>query len=266
MPEVVSLVKLGIPNVQPISDEMANRWANRLSDSATHLHQQLRTRIPDAGEFEKLLADGSSKKWRPMIDPGFVSKSERTSGDIIVMQGANLKDAYDKWDAKVALAFETVDGVEAKRFKDQVQNSKDNWVTQVETKTLRLTGDKIRGLGAAPISGYWLSGDLRASGLLRENTDEVLKGGPVNIARTGLRTMLKAGLIQKIIQSGVLITKAGYSPAVVTQHNTVINDFIKGLQDPAYVDFQPTVDPLKSYCVFIWEEPLFRLEIQVVTV
>jgi len=266
MPEVVSLVKLGIPNVQPVSDEMANRWANGLTDSAVYLHQQLRTRIPDAGEFEKLVADGSSKKWSPMIDPAFVSKSERSSGDIITMQGANLKDAYGKWDAKVALAFETVDGVEAKRFKDQVQNSKDNWVSQVEQKTLRMTGDKIRGLGAAPIAGYWLSGDLRASGLLRENTDEVVQGGPVNVARSGLRTMLKAGLIQKLVQSGVLITKAGYTPAVVLAHNTVINDFIKGLQDPAYVDFQPTVDPVKSYCLFIWEEPLFRLEIQVVTV
>ncbi|MBI4712911.1 MAG: hypothetical protein HY762_06405 [Planctomycetes bacterium] len=264
MPEVVSLVKLGIPNAQPVSDEMANRWANRLTDSAAYLHQQLRTRIPDAGVFEKLLADGSNKKWRPMIDPAFVSQSERTSGDIITMQGANLKDAYDKWDTKIALAFETVDGVEAKRFKDQVQNSKDNWITQVEQKTLRMTGDKGRGLGAAPIAGYWLSGDLRASGLLRVNTDEVLKGGPVNVARTGLRTMLKAGLIQKLVQSGVLITKAGYAPAVITQHNTAINDFLKGLQSPLYVDFQPTIDPVKSYCVFVWEEPLFRVEIQVV--
>jgi len=266
MAEVVSLVTLGIPNAQPVSDAMADRWANGLINNAAYLHQQMRTKIPDAGVFEKLLADGSNKKWRPMIDPAFVSGSERSSGDIITAQGANLKAAYDKWDTKVALAFETVDGVEAKRFKDQVQNSKDNWITQVEKKTLRMTGDKVRGLGAAPIAGYWLTGDLRASGLLRENTDEVLKGGPVNVARSSLRTMLKAGLIQKLVQSGVLITNAGYAPAVISAHNTVINDFIKGLQDAAYVDFQPTIDPVKSYCVFVWEEPIFRLEIQVVKV
>jgi hypothetical protein len=266
MLEVVSLVKLGIPNIQPVSDEMAERWMQWLLNNVTNIHKRLRQRIPDAGVFEKLLADGATKKWRPLVNPGFVSESERTARDIIIKHGANLKSAYDKWDLKVALAFETVDGVEGKRYKEQVENSKDSWVTQVEKKTLRFTGDKVRGLGAAAIAAYWLTGNLRASGLIRENTDEVLKGGPVNIAGSSLRTTLKAGLVQKLVQSGVLISDAGYSQTVIDDQNIAINDFLKRLQSPAYVDFQPTVAPDKSYCVYIWDEPLFRLEIQAVKV
>ena len=81
---VVSKVKLGIPDFQPATGAMADRWANGLINNAPHLYSQLRQRIPNAGVFEQLLADNSNKKWKPMIDPAFVSNNERSSGDIII--------------------------------------------------------------------------------------------------------------------------------------------------------------------------------------
>jgi hypothetical protein len=94
---------------------------------------------------------------------------------------------------------------------------------------------------------------------------QILQGGPVNVADTGLRTALKAGLMQKLVQAGVLISASKYDSAVVLEQNTIINRFIKGNQSSTYVDFQPTVDPAKSYCLYIVDGNSMRLEIQVVT-
>ncbi len=265
MPTVVSKVQLAINNAQPVTDEMKANWLNGLVNKATYLYQQLRAKITGPAKYEEMIGDSSNRKYTPMIDPSFVSKSERSKTDIVTMQGANLKNSYNKWDTKLALSFETVDGVEAKHFKNQVNNSADTWSEQMGKKTLRMTGDKVRGRGPAAIAGYWLTGEPDASGMLREGADVIISGGPVNVARAGLRTALRSGLTHKLTQAGILITESGFDSVVITALNTQINDFINGLQNAAYVAFQPTVDPLKSYCLFIWEAPIFRLEIQVVT-
>jgi len=266
MLEVVSLVKLGIPDFHPASEEMTKRWVKGTIDNAVFACKQLRSRIPDRGAFEKVVADGSIKKWQPLIDSNFVSESERSSRDIMILQGANIKTAYNKWDNKVAHLYEPINGEEAMRFKEKVHRCRNLWANQVQRKTLRMTGDKVHGVGAGPIAAYWLTGLLKASGLLRENSDEVLKGGPVNVVSENMRTNFRAALVPKLTQSGVLIINSGYAPETIKHQNTVINDFISGLQRNSYAEFQPTIDPAKSYCVFIWEEPLFRLEIQVVRV
>jgi hypothetical protein len=100
--------------------------------------------------------------------------------------------------------------------------------------------------------------------MLREG-DQILEGGPLNIARPGLRTALKAALIQKLTQAGILILAGNFDPATILAQNTVINDLLKGMQSGIYVDFQPTIDPAKSYCLFIVDGSNLRLEIQVVT-
>jgi hypothetical protein len=265
MLEVVSLVKLAIPDEFPVADDMADKWAQGLINNAVLMHRRLLEKIPDAGVFKLLLAEGSNNKWKPMLDASFVSRSGRSANEMTKTHAKNIETAYEQWFNKLALAFETVDGVEAKRFKDQVQNSKDAWISRVETKTLRMTGDKIRGRGASPIAGYWLVGDSKASGLLREEADQVITGGPVDVARPGLKPTLKTALVQKLTQAGVLIANADFDAAVITAQNTLVNDLIKGLQSPTFVDFQPTIDPVKSYCVFVKEE-FFRLQIQVVAV
>lgn len=264
MSEVVSLVKLGIPNFHPATEAMVKRWVDGTINNAVFAHKQLRGKIPDRGAFEKLVADGSIKKWQPLVDSGFLSQSGRNTADIIALQGSNIKDAYNKWDGKVRYLFETVNGIEAGRFKEKVRHCQNLWANQAQKKTLRMTGDKVNGLGASPIAAYWLTGELKASGLLRENTDEVLKGGPVNVVPDIMRSGFRASLVPKLTQSGILIINSDYAPKTIEHQNIVINDFIRGLQEPAYVEFQPNREPLKSYCVFVWNAPLFWLETQVV--
>ena len=265
MTEVVAKAFMVVPaGIEP-SDSMSDGWADALKNAAPKLYARLRESVPDWERFQQKIADVSNQEWKGMLDPAFRSKSERNATEISNMQLEKLKESFENWDAKLAYLFETVDGIEAKRFKERVDNSKDLWVKGVIRSTLRFTGDKVRGRGVAPWAAYFLTADKRAIGMMPPGS-QVEQGGPVNVTRTGLRTVLKSGLMHKLVQAGVLIASAKYDPAVILEQNTRINDFIKGLQDAAYVGFQPTVDPAKSYCLYIVDGTEMRLEIQVVTV
>ena len=263
MTEVVAKAYMEVvAGVEP-TDKMSDQWANFLKEVAPDIYSKLLEAVPNWETFQTKMADVSNQEWKGLINPAFRSKSERSSGNIINMHLEKFKESYEKWLARITYAFETVDGVEAKRFKEKVDNAKDNWIKAVTRTTLRFTGDKIRGVGVAPWAGYFLTNDKRAIGMMPPGA-QVEKGGPVNITRTGLRTFLKAGLTQKLVQAGILIAAAKYDPDVVLEQNTELNDFIKGLQSSTYVDFQPTVDPAKSYCLYTVDGNNMKLEIQVV--
>jgi len=263
MPEVVAKAFMEVPaGIEP-SDSMSEGWAEALKNAAPKLYARLREAVPDWEKFQQKIADVSNQEWKGLLNPSFRSKSERNITDISNMHLEKLKESFENWDAKIAYLFETVDGVEAKRYKERIDNAKDLWVKGVIRSTLRFTGDKVRGRGVAPWAAYFLVDDKRAIGMMPPGA-QVLQGGPVNVTRVGLRTVLKSGLMHMLVQAGVLIASAKYDPAVVLEQNTRLNDFINGLQSATYVAFQPTVDPAKSYCLYIVDGNSMRLEMQVV--
>ncbi|MBI5778529.1 MAG: hypothetical protein HZA49_03625 [Planctomycetes bacterium] len=260
----VSGVRLVIPETNPPADYMAEQWRDSLKNNAMRINQKRQQAVPDEGKFQTKLAAPSGLEWAKVMDPTYRSKSELSADDIRTAQMRNLMDAFSKWELGLAYAFETVDGVEAKRFKDAVDNKSDSWADGVTRKTLRFTGDKVRGRGAAPIAAYWLAGDKRVGEMLRAG-DTVTTGGPINVAKVGFRTFLKTGLVQRLIQSGVVIVRSGYDPAVIGAQNGFINEFLKGVQDAAFAEFQPLLLPDKSFCRYELTDGVLYLNIQVVT-
>jgi hypothetical protein len=259
-------VRLHIPEVFPAKDDMADKWARGQTTNAALINQRRKDKIPDAAIFNQRVAIPASIRYAAYVPDGFISRGERNATSIRNAHYKNLMTGYDHWSKKLELAFKTVDGVEAKRFKEQVANSKDIWAWRITTKTLRFTGDKIRGRGAAPIACFWLTDDSIASGLIREGQDEVLGGGPYNIAIAGGRTALRVALNQRLIQAGVLIVNSDFNPDVILRQNTITAELLSGLRDPAKADaFTATPAPDKSYCAFVKEKDgPFYLEIQVV--
>ncbi|MFH1232071.1 MAG: hypothetical protein V1709_11320 [Planctomycetota bacterium] len=260
----VSGVRLIVPETMPPSDGMVEQWRDALKNSATRLNQKRQLAIPDEGRFQTKLAAPAGLEWAKMIDPTYRSKSELSADEIKTAHIKNLMDAFSKWELGLAMAFETVDGVEAKRFKDAVDNKTDSWADGVTRKTLRFTGDKTRGRGAAPIAAYWLTGDKRVEEMLRAG-DTITAGGPLNVAKTGFRTFLKVGLLQKLVQAGVVIVRSGCDPAVIDAQNGFINEFLKGVQDASFAEFQPLLLPDKSFCRYELTDGVLYLNIQVVT-
>ncbi|GAH79949.1 unnamed protein product, partial [marine sediment metagenome] len=191
---------------------------------------------------------------------GFVSQSGRNQANIIRMQYKNLANSYDHWNDKLALAFATVDGVVAKRFKDQVNNSKDNWATAMANKTLRLTGDKIRGMLASQ-AVFWATGDYKANQM--SNGHELLVGGPYDLTQGVLRQQFRSAMMNLIVQAGVLIVAADFLAAEITAQNTLLCALTTMFNDAA---LDPCAEPDAAptgYFGFVFEDPELKLHVRI---
>jgi hypothetical protein len=234
-----------------------------MKNKAVLINLNRRTSVPNEAKFQTKLAAPSGLEWADMVATDCISKGELTSDEIKTAQMKNIMESYAKWSRGLDLAYQTVDGIEAKRFKEAVEKKAIHWAKGMGRTTLRFTGDKVRGRSVAPITGYWLTGDKRVEEMLRGG-DTITAGGPLNVAKEGMRSALKAGIIQKLIQSGVLIVRSANDPLVIQKQNEVLNEYLKGIQDPAFVEFQPLALLDKSFCLFEVENGVLYLNIQVV--
>ena len=177
-----------------------------------------------------------------------------------------MAGAFNHWNDKLSLSFATVDGVVAKRFKDQVNNSKDNWATAVANKTLRATGDKIRGtlLGQAC---YWMTGDYRANQMT--NGMEIVDGAPYDFTWAGLKSAFRAGLMGKLVHSLMMILNADFLDAEITEQNHRLRHLCSAHRDWVVApvkDFVTAGGALDSLCRFEYADPTLLLHCRVVLI
>lgn len=261
-------VKITVPTSVEVAGDMPNKWADGLTNNAERINDRRIAKIPDEGVFQSKVAVPSTNKFSPMIDSAFVSNSGRNQANIIRAQYKNLANSFDDWDAKLALAFATVDGVVAKRFVDQVNNSKDRWATVMAVKTLRATGDKIRGtiLGQAL---YWMTGDYRAHQMT--NHLEIVAGAPYDMTHAGLKSAFKAGFMGKAVQALILILNADFNAAEIVAQNVHMSAICNHNRDDTVIPvkpFQPaaTAGATDSICLFKYADPELVLHCRVVLV
>ncbi|MBA7557173.1 hypothetical protein ES705_49911 [subsurface metagenome] len=189
-----------------------------------------------------------------MIDAAFVSNSGKNQANIIRSHYKNLAGAFNHWNDKLALAFATVDGVEAKRFKDQVNNSKDNWATAVAQKTLRATGDKIRGTLLGQVL-YWMTGDYRANQMT--NGMEVVDGAPYLFTSAVGKATWKAGMMGALVRSMVTILDADFLAAEFTAQNSNLASFCTQVKSGGVKAFIQDGGALDSLFRFEYDDPPF---------
>ncbi len=229
---VVSQVQLFIPFPSAPVQRIIDKWVNRLKDEATSIFEKIQLRIPDETEFQNILAQVSSTSWAPLVNPTFVSRAGSPAARIISNQATNLKEAFDKYIKKLTRIFETVDGVQAKRFKELVDLMQSDFATGIAKRTLPFTGTKIEGRSAATIAPLWLVADVRASGLIR-TSDTVVLGGPKRITSLQSVPGLKAALQGRLVQAGNNIIKANFLQSAFDAENDTTNTLVTGFRDPA---------------------------------
>jgi hypothetical protein len=253
-------LKLLVPATQEVAGDMPDRWANNLKAAAEVMNDRRQAKIPDDGTFIKVMAERASQDYGPMIDSDFTAKSDRTATDIRNSHATNLEGAFERWDGKINEAFATKDGIVARDFKAKVDGSKNRWALQVADKTLRFTGDKIRGRGVAPITAFYLVGDTRAKAWIREG--DTGDGEPYNIARNGERNTLKAAIQQRIIQGGQMIVNSKFDATVIDKQNAVNTAILNGFRDTAKCEqFVTAPAPDKCLCIWVKEEAYFYLHL-----
>lgn len=258
-------IKITVPtSVEPAGD-MPDKWAAGLTNNAQLINDRRIAKIPDEGIYQSLVAEQSSTKWSPMIDAAFVSQSGNNQANIIRKQYKNLANSFNQWNLKLGLAFDTVDGVVAKRFKDQVNNSKDSWAEAVANKTLRATGDKIRGtiLGQAV---FWMTGDPNASKLV--NHLELITGAPFAFMAVSRRNFWKAGIVGQMTQSLITILDADFLAAEVAAQNDILVVLCNAVKTAAVKPFirEEDIGAVDSTLSFSYDDPELVLHARIVLV
>ena len=252
--------KFLVPTSVEAAADMPEKWAASLVANATRINDRRIEKIPDEGTFGTKVADPSSTKFSPMVDSAFVSQAGVVAADVIRGQYKNLADSFDHWNDKLNLAFATVDGVTAKRFTDQVNNSKTALADGLARRTLRLTGDKIRGQLASQ-AVYWATGDYKANQMT--NGHELLTGAPYDLTQGVLRQQFRAAFMNLIVQAGLIIIKSDFLAATITAQNTRLCALCTMFQDAALDAMaEPDAAPT-GYCGFVFTDPQLKFHVRI---
>ena len=243
-------LKLYVPENAEVSGDMPDRWARNLKAAAEEMNDRRQAKIPDDATFILRMATPATKAYSPFVPAGFISKSDRSAEGIRGAHAKNMTTAFNRWNDKSNAAFATKDGIVAKDYKEKVDASKDRWALQIGAKTLRFTGDKIRGRGMAPIASFYLVGDERASGWIRES--DLADGAPYSIARNRQRVSFKAAVQQRLIQGGLMVVNQGLSADAMLAENTVNADLLNSMRDPAKCDAFVAA-PAADKCFCSWQ-------------
>ncbi|MBI4833615.1 MAG: hypothetical protein HY811_02180 [Planctomycetes bacterium] len=225
MSKVISAIDLWIPAHVPPKPDMSDKWEQVFYAVARIINQRRKEKIPDESAFNDKLAEPAIQAWNGFwqhVDASFRSKHGRTAADIRHKHNTNLQGAYNKWNNKLDYVFGTVDGIEAKEFKRRITETKGNWAQGIGYGILRLTGDKIRGKGAATIATYWLIGEPTTVGMVREQ-DTGLQGGPYQICPDEFIQAFQSALMERLIQAGMKIFQSRYDASVISRENDVTN-------------------------------------------
>ena len=255
-------LKLYVPATWEVSGDMPLRWRDNLKNAAQYLFDRLTAKIPDDGTYISKMATPAGKAYRSILNPTYISKSGRTADDISNTQATNMGRKFSQWLTNLTKAFATVDGIQAKSFKDKVDAAIDRWAIEVGDKTIRLTGDKIRGRSVAPVAVHYLTGEEMASGWIREG--DMADGTPYNITTDLQRTALRAAVMQRILQGGMMVINSENNPAVITKQNSTNAELLTMLRDPVKCDAfvtAPAVD--KCFCAWALDGSYLYLHIQV---
>ncbi|MFH0888897.1 MAG: hypothetical protein V1871_06790 [Planctomycetota bacterium] len=260
----ISGLDLFVPVAEPPPQRIIDQWAESMKLNTPRMIEKLKLKIPDLKAYLEKIANPAAQGWKPFINPAFKSsKSDSDAESIKDAHQSNLNRAFPNYEAGVAHIYETIEEDVGQRYKAAIDNAKDAMAQGLSDRTLRFTGDKIRGRGVAPIAAMWLSGDIVTPDLLRPG-DRILYGGPVNIAKTGLTPQIRSGLVSRLIQSGSAIVYSEYNSARITTENTVINSLLSALRDDTvYEEFVEPLTPLKSYCGYYVENGQLFLRIRV---
>ena len=243
-------LKLYVPENWEVAAHMADTWEKNLGDAGALIKDKLDEKFPDDGTFIRDLVNPSSTGYAPLLNPSFVSKSERNTDNIRSIRQGNMAESFNRWKENMSKAFATVDGVPAKAFKEKIAAAKDRWALKMGAGALRFTGDKIRGRSVAPITAYYLVGDMRAIGWMSQGDQAEM---PYNIARDGERPSLKAAILTRLVQGGLMIVKAGpEATAEILRQNTINAASLNGFRDPLKCDEFVDV-PADDKCYCAWE-------------
>jgi len=257
-------VKLEIPEVSAAAADIAEKWAKNLGDNAELVENRIKTAIPDEATYQSRLATPAAEEWTQFVNPAYRTKRGHTRQQLVNTFAKNIGNAFGHWLGRITDAFAIVDGVKAKRFKDAVNNARSYIADQLRAKALRITGDRVHGIGAGSIAVYWLTGEPTVAGKLRPG-DQLIDGAPSRICQIEMVQAFRAALMNRFVQGAMLISNSNYDAAIITEQNTINNHLVQTFVDPG-LGLIPFAPGAGSNVDFVIEDGIYKLRLKATTV
>lgn len=255
-------IVLAVNQLTQAIPKMGTLWSNGLSNNTDKMIDRIESSIPDEITYLSKIAEPAEQEFRNLLNPAFVSRKGKTKDRINETQAYKINKAWNKYKRNRDHMFETVDGVVAKRFKDKVAASKNNYGERLSETTLSFTGIKSMESGPVRIAIYWLTGDLKARRLLRQSDRIMAPSEPFCITLPGEKNSLRMLLNSRLVQSGMAILHSRFSPAVITEMNDIDNHQAQSLVDPG-LGLMPFATGANSHLDYIVENGQLFLSVKV---
>jgi hypothetical protein len=241
-------------------DELVEKWAEGFKRNARSINERRKKRIPHGEAFTQRVSGVSSKAYRQVINPAFVSRAGLSAQEIINRQANNLKYAFKKYDDNLNAVYETVDGIEAKRFKERVEQGRRHYAEGMARKTQPFTG--IPGSrGPIAIAGLWLTNDPIVEGEMT-GACQIVEGGPFLVTKPEVRPGFKAALASRLLQAGAALVDSGFAEAIMKQQNDITNSLVQGFVNRS-LRLEPFATGGASHVDYAPELGVFTLDILV---
>jgi len=256
-------LKVTIPPSLEVAGDMPDRWVEGMLNNAERMFDRWMEVLSSEGKFQDRVAEVASQKWRKMIDPAFVSEAGKSGDDVIRFHYKKLADAFTKLVERYGSAFATVDGVFGKFFKDRVIGAKDRWAIAVSNGTLRLTGDKIRGM-VVPQVTYWMTGDPKASKFTAHV--ELIGGSPYDFTKGGLRKQFRSAITNLLVSAGMYILRADMDAGAIAAQNARLVDLANSFRKAGVKPFVVGGGATDSLLEYEYSDPEIKLHARIVLV
>ena len=246
---------LYVPERWTVPEDMSKRYQENTKNAAIYAYQRLIKKIGFDAKFIETMAIPSSRAYKEMINPAFISKHGKTAQEIINAQGQNMVNKYKKWLKNLNKQYAD----DAKLYKAKIDSSVEDWIKEASNTVYRLTGSK-KARSVVPVAVHFLAGEKSAVGWITPSWD--VDGAPYCIVTARERSALKAALQQRLVQGGMAVIKSEYGRGIMDAENAINAMLLNHMRDPALcAEFAPTLTDGKSFCGWEMDQNMFLLHI-----
>jgi len=230
---IILTARFGYP-LGSLPARCSDQWAESLKSNATRINEKRILAIPDETSFSQKLAAPSSDRWAATmtgITPN--PRKAKLSSDVYDNQKNNLVRSFGKYSDKLDVAFQTVGTVVAQKFCAAVDSAKDSFATGASARTVRATGTRLEGVGAAVLAPMFLTNHPDAMAKVRQGIDEVPVGGPFDIVAAGYESMFMRLLVSELTFALIQADKSLLATARLATLNDRLNNICQAHLDPS---------------------------------
>jgi hypothetical protein len=242
--KIITHLKVFIPGYNPFSLKDARQWAENYYARIRHTSGARRKSIRTQAQAKQKVLDPLQKFYLEHlpVESDYVSVHGRDIQSIRyrILKNMGKKTGGKKYLKKIELAYQTVDGIPAKRIKDKLPLGAAEYAKEMTFGNWRLIGpEKPKGRNPLNIIQNWLTGGEITTTDLRKKRDELLSGAPLSLVKAKQPGRFIVKLRAQLMRSLSLISKANYGPEQIQEENTVLNQLITEFARPGFCPFSP---------------------------